>query len=71
MFQSIQQWFPLPQAVPARQSRRRLGATAMEYLFVMSLILVVALTAIGYFGQSTKNTTDAASKAIEKATSGK
>ena len=43
----------------------------MEYLFVLSLILVVALYAIGYFGQSTKATAEKASEAINKATGGK
>jgi hypothetical protein len=43
----------------------------MEYLFVISLILVVAMTGIGYFGQSTKDTTQKAADAIQKATSGK
>lgn len=36
------------------QSKRR-GATAMEYLMMLSLIIVVLLTAIGYFGNSTAN----------------
>jgi Flp pilus assembly pilin Flp len=53
-----------------RRSRRR-GATAMEYLFVASLILVACITAIGYFGQETKNTTQKANDAIQKAVSGK
>jgi transposase len=48
--------------------RRRRGTTAMEYLFVISLILTVAITGIGYFGQSTKDTTKKASDAIENAT---
>ena len=58
-------------AEPERGLRRRRGTTAMEYLFVLSLILVVAITAIGYFGQSTRATTQKASDAIKKATSGK
>ncbi len=62
---------------PTAQLRSRLGlwrrraATAMEYLFVLSLILVVAITAIGYFGQSTRDTTQKAADSINKATSGK
>ena len=59
-----------PAARQGRRPRRR-GATAMEYLFVISLILVVAMTGIGYFGQSTKDTTQKAADAIQKATSGK
>lgn len=30
--------------------RRRKGATALEYLMMMSLIIVVCLAAIGYLG---------------------
>jgi hypothetical protein len=51
-----------------RVSRRRRGATVLEYLFMISLILTVAITAIGYFGQSTKETTQKASDAMERAT---
>ncbi len=40
----------------------------MEYLFVLSLIFVVAMTGISYFGQATKKTADAASEAIQNAT---
>lgn len=54
-----------------RAPARRRGATAMEYLFVISLILIVALSAIGSFGQSTKNTTQQASDALQKATTGR
>ena len=45
---------------------RRRGATMMEYLMMMSLIIVVCLVGIGYFGQSTNNTANAASNAISK-----
>jgi hypothetical protein len=38
---------------------------------VISLILVVAISAIGYFGQSTRSTTQQANDAIQKAISGK
>jgi Flp pilus assembly pilin Flp len=48
--------------------RRRRGATAMEYVFVASLILIAAITAIGYFGQTTKASIEQSSDAIEKAT---
>jgi uncharacterized protein (UPF0333 family) len=37
----------------SRKQRRR-ATTAMEYLFMLSLIIVVAMMGIGYFGQSTK-----------------
>jgi Flp pilus assembly pilin Flp len=55
-----------PAAREAAKGRRR-GATAMEYLFVISLILVVLITTIGYFGESVEGTTHNAGKAIEKA----
>lgn len=60
----------LPQQAmtPERGLRRRRGATVLEYLFVISLILTVAITAIGYFGKSTKDTTQKAADAMEKAT---
>jgi hypothetical protein len=51
--------------------RRRLGATAMEYLFVLSLILIVAITAIGYLGQETKASAQKSVDTINNATSGK
>jgi hypothetical protein len=60
---------PGPQSRPAR--RRRRGATAMEYLFVISLILIVAMSAVSFFGQSTKSTADKANDAIGKALQGK
>ena len=41
----------------------------MEYLFVISLILVVVLSAVNYFGQETKKVADQASAAIQNATS--
>ena len=63
---------PLNQpTTPGGPLRRRRGATAMEYLFVISLILIVALTAIGYFGRSTRNTTQQANDAIQNAIQGK
>ena len=58
------------QQSPFRSPRRR-GATAMEYLFVISLILCAAITGIGYFGQSTKASMQKSSDAVEKATTGK
>ena len=56
---------------PALRSRRRRGATAMEYLFVISLILCAAITGIGYFGQNSKASMQKSSDAVQKATSGR
>jgi hypothetical protein len=36
----------------------------MEYLFVISLILVVAIAGIGYFGQTVKGSADKTNSAI-------
>lgn len=58
-------------ATPCSRRRRRRAATAMEYLFVISLILCAAITGIGYFGQSTKDTMQKSSNAIQNATSSK
>lgn len=55
----------LPPGAKAGPSRR--AAAAMEYLFVISLILVAILTAIGLFGESTRNKTQGASDSIKKA----
>jgi Flp pilus assembly pilin Flp len=52
-------------------ARRRRGATAMEYLFMASLILIAAITAIGYFGESTKGSLEKSGNSINKATTGK
>lgn len=49
-------------------SRRR-GATALEYLFVLSLIVCAALTAIGSLGQSAKDSLQKSSNAVQQATS--
>jgi len=63
---------PAPSDSPLGRPKfgRRRGATAMEYLFVLSLIFVVAMTGIGYFGQATKEVADAAAAALQKATEG-
>jgi hypothetical protein len=58
-----------PAAAPAPTRRR--GATAMEYLFVLSLILVAAILGIGYLGQSTKGSAKKSSDTIRKAMFGK
>ena len=39
----------------------------MEYLFVVSLIVVAAFSAISYFGSQTKAITEEASNAIKQA----
>jgi Flp pilus assembly pilin Flp len=55
---------------PHKSLRRRRGATAMEYLFVLSLIFIVAMTGINYLGQSVKQLSEANSEAVQKATQG-
>jgi Tfp pilus assembly protein PilW len=47
------------------ESPRRRGATLMEYLMMISLIITVALVAIGYFGAQTNVMTGASSSAIQ------
>lgn len=51
----------------SRRVRRR-AATAMEYLFVISLILCAAMTGIGYFGQNSKASMQKSSTTIQNAT---
>jgi uncharacterized protein (UPF0333 family) len=58
----------LPPVAETEVPSHRRGATSMEYLLVLSLILVVAIMGIDYFGQSTKNTTKKANDAIQNAT---
>jgi len=53
---------------PECRSRRRRGTTAMEYLFMISLILVVLISGVNYFGQQTKKVAEDASNAIQNAT---
>ncbi|HZZ82052.1 MAG TPA: hypothetical protein VFE62_26365 [Gemmataceae bacterium] len=54
----------------ARGKTKRRGATAMEYLMVISLIFVVCMIAIGYVGSSNNAnmsySTNAITKAIKK-----
>ncbi len=57
-----------PEARPAPSCRPRRAATAMEYLFALSLILVVAMAGIGYFGQQTKKVAESSGAAIQNAT---
>jgi len=40
----------------------------MEYLFMISLILVVLISGVNYFGQQTKKVAEDASNAIQNAT---
>ena len=47
---------------------RRRGATAMEYVFVISLIFVAAITSIGYLGQALRQVSEKNSAAVEQAT---
>ena len=54
----------------SRHPRRRYAATAMEYLFVVSLIIVVAIIGINYLGQQTKATLDNSNSTIQNATNG-
>ncbi len=44
--------------------KRRRGATLMEYLMMISLIVVVCLIAIGYVGQQNSGNMNASSSAI-------
>jgi Flp pilus assembly pilin Flp len=48
--------------VPAKEPRR--GVTAMEYLMMLSLIIVVCLVAIGYLGNTNNNKMSSSSTAI-------
>ena len=66
-------------AVPASQAasssptngrRGRRGATAMEYLFVLSLIIVIAITGINYFAQMVKDNLQNSSDTIKNAQDG-
>jgi hypothetical protein len=43
----------------------------MEYLFVLSLILIVAIVGINHFAQETKKVFNNAGKSINKTTKGK
>ena len=53
---------------PARTKRK--GATLMEYLMMISLILTVCLVAVGYLGGSNKasmgNSSDKITKSLKK-----
>ena len=49
----------------SRKQKRR-GVTAMEYLMMLSLIIVVCLIAIGYLGTANNGNMSASSSAINK-----
>ena len=51
--------------VPKKPGRR--GTTLMEYLMMISLIVVVCLVAIGYLGTSNNANMSSSSSAINKA----
>jgi len=59
-----------PQRLAACRRKRR-GATAMEYMFIISLILIVAFSAVGYLGQTIQASFKNSSSTIEAATTGK
>jgi len=61
---------PLPSLSANSCRRRRCAATAMEYLFVVSLIIVVAIIGINYVGQQTKATLDNSNSTIQNAING-
>ena len=52
--------------VPAAQKQTRRGVTAMEYLMMISLILVACLVAIGYLGTANNGNMSTSSNAITK-----
>lgn len=51
-------------AVLSKRTRR--GTTLMEYLMMISLIIVVCLVGIGYFGTSNSASMSSSSNAINK-----
>ena len=53
------------EVVVARKQTRR-GVTAMEYLMMISLILVACLVAIGYLGTANNGNMSTSSNAINK-----
>ena len=57
---------PLNQQAPAGQARRR-AATALEYVFVISLIFIAALIGINYLAQATKESFQNSNGVIQKA----
>jgi hypothetical protein len=56
---------PTDATVTKKEKRR--GVTAMEYLMMLSLIVVVCLVAIGYLGSANNNNMNSSSNSINKA----
>jgi hypothetical protein len=54
----------LPSEAEPDQPLRRRGTTAMEYLMMLSLIILVALVGVGYFGNMTGHLSKANASAI-------
>ena len=52
------------QTAPAKEPRR--GVTAMEYLMMLSLIIIVCLVAVGYLGTSNNGNMSYSSSSINK-----
>ena len=52
---------------PRATKERRRGTTMMEYLVMISMILVVVLVAVGYLGGVNNNSMSGSSNAINKA----
>ena len=57
---------PNAEVRPALYKRLRRGVTAMEYLMMISLIVVVCLVAIGYLGTANNANMSHSSNAISK-----
>jgi hypothetical protein len=58
------------EATDSPPTKPRRAATAMEYLFVVSLIIVVAIVGINYFADSVKQNLQQSHDAIQKAEDG-
>jgi hypothetical protein len=56
-------------AAPARPRRRRSGVTSLEYLVMISSIIVVCILVIGSLGGITRGSFGTSSSDIDKATS--
>lgn len=61
---------PIPRAARAKRPRRRLAVTSLEYLVMISSILVVLILVIGYLGGLTRGSVSTSSDTINKATGG-
>ncbi|MBI2806476.1 MAG: hypothetical protein HYX68_15960 [Planctomycetes bacterium] len=57
---------PIESPEVSTQARARRGATLMEYLMMLSLIITVCIIGVGYFGMKTNEVSSAASSAISK-----